>query len=154
MRVHLGGDHAAYQLQRAVAAHLAEAGHEVVDHGPLLIDPDDDYPVFVLRAAAAVADDPGSLGVVFGGSGNGELIAANKVAGVRAAYASSVELARLARQHNDAQVISLGGRFTSVADGIAIVEAFLAESFSGDQRHRRRLQMLTDYERDGTLPAV
>lgn len=153
MRVHLGGDHAAYELQRAVAAHLIEVGHDVVDHGPRQFDADDDYPVFVLRAAAAVAAEPGSFGVVFGGSGNGELIAANKVPGVRAAYAAGVDLARLARQHNDAQVISLGGRFTSVTDGIAIVEAFLAEPFSGDERHRRRLAMIADFESAGSLPS-
>ncbi len=154
MRVHLGGDHAAYQLQRAVAEHLRRAGHEVLDHGPLDYDAADDYPVHVLRAATAVAADPGSLGVVFGGSGNGELIAANKVPGIRAAFASSVELAVLARQHNDAQVISLGGRFTSVETGLAIVDAFVGEPFSGDPRHQRRLDMITAFEVDGTLPPL
>ena len=112
----------------------------------------DDYPVFVLRAALAVADEPGSLGIVLGGSGNGELIAANKVPGIRAAYASSVELAQLARQHNDAQVISMGGRFTDIETGCAIADAFLTTSFSGDARHARRLAMVTDYELDGSLP--
>lgn len=152
MRVHLGGDHAAYELQRALVTHLRYAGHEVVDHGPQEYDPDDDYPVCVLRAAAAVAADPGSLGIVLGGSGNGELIAANKVRGIRAAYVPTVELAELARQHNDAQVMSLGGRFTSVEDGIAIADAFLATAFSGDPRHERRLRMVSEYEQDGTLP--
>jgi len=154
MRVHLGGDHAAYELQRAVVAHLRAAGHDVVDHGPLDYDAADDYPVYVLRAAQAVADDPGSLGLVFGGSGNGELIAANKVPGVRAAFASSVELAQLAREHNDAQVVSMGGRFTDVATGLAIADAFLATPFSGEPRHARRLAMITDFEHDGTLPAL
>lgn len=153
MRVHLGGDHAAYELQRALVTHLTAAGHDVVDHGPVVFDALDDYPVFVLRAALAVADEPGSLGIVLGGSGNGELIAANKVAGVRAAFGGSVELARLAREHNDAQVVSLGGRFTTVAQGIAVVDAFLATAFSGDARHARRLAMIARYEGDGTLPA-
>ncbi len=152
MRVHLGGDHAAYELQRALVTHLAAAGHDVVDHGPVAYDALDDYPVFVLRAALAVADEPGSLGIVLGGSGNGELIAANKVPGIRAAYASSVELAQLARQHNDAQVISMGGRFTDIETGCAIADAFLTTSFSGDARHARRLAMVTDYELDGSLP--
>ena len=152
MRVHLGGDHAAYELQRALVTHLAAAGHDVVDHGPVVFDALDDYPVFVLRAALAVADEPGSLGIVLGGSGNGELIAANKVPGIRAAYASSVELAQLARQHNDAQVISMGGRFTDIETGCAIADAFLTTSFSGDARHARRLAMVTDYELDGSLP--
>lgn len=154
MRVHLGGDHAAYQLQRAVAGHLREAGHDVVDHGPLDYDEQDDYPVYVLRAAVAVAAEPGSFGVVFGGSGNGELIAANKVPGIRAAYASSVELARLARAHNDAQVISLGGRFIDVETGLAIVTAFLAEPFSAQARHQRRLDLISRYEDAGTLPPL
>lgn len=153
MRVHVGGDHAAYELHEALVAHLTGAGHQVVDHGPHAYDAQDDYPVAVLRAAVAVAADPGSLGVVLGGSGNGELIAANKVAGVRAAFADSVELARLAREHNDAQIVSLGGRFTTVAEGIAVVDAFLATPFSGDARHARRLAMIDRYERDGTLPA-
>lgn len=152
MRVHLGGDHAAYELQRALVTHLAAAGHDVVDHGPVVFDALDDYPVFVLRAALAVADEPGSLGIVLGGSGNGELIAANKVPGIRAAYASSVELAQLARQHNDAQVISMGGRFTDIETGCAIADAFLTTSFSGDARHARRLAMVTDFELDGSLP--
>lgn len=152
MRVHLGGDHAAYPVQRAVAEQLREQGHEVIDHGPLQLDPTDDYPVFVLRAALGVARDPGSLGVVFGGSGNGELIAANKVPGIRAAFADSVALAVLAREHNDAQVISIGGRFTDIPTALAIVEAFVGTPFSEDPRHVRRVAMVSAFEQDGTLP--
>ncbi|MGV1007441.1 MAG: ribose-5-phosphate isomerase [Dermatophilaceae bacterium] len=152
MRVHIGGDHAAYELHRDLVAHLREAGHEVIDHGALAYRDDDDYPVYVLRAAEGVAGDPGSRGVVLGGSGNGELIAANKVAGIRAAYTPSVELARLAREHNDAQVMALGGRFVGSEDAIAITEVFLGTAFSTDPRHARRLQMISDYEVDGRLP--
>jgi ribose 5-phosphate isomerase B len=152
MRVHLGGDHAAYDLLVHLADHLRRAGHEVVDHGPDHLDPDDDYPVFCLRAARGVAEDPGSLGVVLGGSGNGEQIAANKVAGVRAALAWSPEIARLARQHNDANVVSVGARMHDTETATRIVDTFLAEPFSGDERHRRRIAMLTRYERDGELP--
>ena len=154
MRVHIGGDHAAYELQRALVTHLQDAGHEVIDHGPLDYDAQDDYPVFVLRAAVAVAEDIGSRGIVLGGSGNGELIAANKVPGIRAAYASSPELAVLARQHNDAHVIAMGGRFVDVPTGLATADAFLATDFSGDERQARRLAMVTDFELDGDLPPL
>ena len=154
MRVHLGGDHAAYELKVHLQQHLAAAGHEVVDHGPTGYDPADDYPVFCLRAAAGVAGDPGSLGVVLGGSGNGEQMAANKVRGVRAALAWSTETARLARQHNDATVVSVGARMHTQDEATAIVEAFLAEPFSGDDRHLRRIDMLSDYETGGDLPPL
>ncbi|MEO3938461.1 ribose-5-phosphate isomerase [Dermatophilaceae bacterium Soc4.6] len=152
MRVHIGGDHAAYDLHQALVAHLTGAGHDVTDHGPHVLDPEDDYPVAVLRAACAVAADPESLGVVLGGSGNGEQIAANKVPGVRAALAWSVELATLAREHNDARVVSIGGRFTALEEAAAIVDAFLATPFSGVERHARRLAMVAAFEADGTLP--
>ena len=154
MRVHIGGDHAAYDLKVHLQEHLAAAGHEVVDHGPFRYDPLDDYPVFCLRAAAAVAAEPGTLGVVLGGSGNGEQIAANKVTGVRAALAWSTQTARLARQHNDANVVSVGARMHSLEDATAIVEAFLAEPFSGDDRHLRRIDMVRLYEERGELPPL
>jgi ribose 5-phosphate isomerase B len=154
MRVHIGGDHAAFELQRDLVAWLGEQGHEVVDHGPATYDALDDYPVFVLRAAEAVAADTGSLGVVLGGSGNGEQIAANKVAGVRAALCSDPELAALARQHNDAQVAAVGARMHSVEQAREIVAAFLATPFSGEARHQRRIDMMLAYEEDGTLPEL
>jgi len=154
MRIHIGGDHAAYELQRALVAHLTEAGHDVVDHGPTTYDAQDDYPVYVLRAAEAVAADDGSLGVVLGGSGNGEQMAANKVRGIRAALAWSGELAALARQHNDAQVVSIGARFTSVEVAKEIVDAFARTEFTDEARHSRRLGMVTAYENTGDLPAL
>ncbi|UER54777.1 ribose-5-phosphate isomerase [Kineosporiaceae bacterium SCSIO 59966] len=154
MRVHIGGDHAAYDLKVHLQKHLAAAGHDVVDHGPFRLDPLDDYPVFCLRAAAAVSAEPGSLGVVLGGSGNGEQIAANKVTGVRAALAWSTQTAQLARQHNDANVVSVGARMHSLEDATAIVEAFLAEPFSGDDRHLRRIDMVRLYEERGELPPL
>ncbi len=152
MRVHIGGDHAAYELQVALVDHLRQAGHDVTDHGPHHYDPEDDYPVAVLRAAVAVAQDPGSLGVALGGSGNGEQMAANKVTGIRAALACTPELARLAREHNDAQVVSIGGRFTAVEEAKEIVDVFLATPFSGLARHARRLAMVAGYESSGVLP--
>ncbi|QFG67940.1 ribose-5-phosphate isomerase [Ornithinimicrobium pratense] len=154
MRVHLGGDHAAHELQRNLVAWLAEQGHDVVDHGPVDYDAQDDYPVFVLRAAQAVAEDPGSLGVVLGGSGNGEQMAANKVAGIRAALAYTPQIAQLSREHNDARVVSLGSRFVSVEEAGEIVRVFLQTPFSGETRHQRRIDMLTAYEADGTLPPL
>jgi len=154
MRIHIGGDHAAYELQRALVAHLTDAGHEVVDHGPAQYDAQDDYPVFVLRAAEAVAAEEGSLGVVLGGSGNGEQIAANKVRGIRAALAWSAELASLAREHNNAQVVSIGARFTAADVAKEIVDAFVSTRFSDEPRHRRRLGMVTAYESTGDLPAL
>ena len=154
MRVHLGGDHAAYEMQRDLVGWLTEQGHEVVDHGPVDYDALDDYPVFVLRAAQAVAADEGSLGVVLGGSGNGEQMAANKVEGIRAALAYTPELARLTREHNDARVVSLGARFHTLEEGRAIVAAFLETPFSGDERHQRRIDMMSAYEADGTLPPL
>ena len=154
MRVHIGGDHAAYELLGELVTFLSSEGHEVTHHGAYEYDSQDDYPVFCLRAAEGVAADPGSLGIVLGGSGNGEQMAANKVAGIRAALCYNEELARLAREHNDARVLSLGGRMTSVEDGKAIVRTFLATPFSGDARHRRRIDMLTTYEESGTVPPL
>lgn len=153
MRVHIGGDHAAYEMQRGLVDWLAEQGYDVVDHGPKEYDELDDYPVFVLRAAEAVAAEPGSLGVVLGGSGNGEQMAANKVKGIRAALCYSTELAQLAREHNDAQIISLGGRFHTQEQAQAMVKVFLETPFAGVERHQRRLDMVSAYEQDGTLPA-
>jgi len=154
MRVHLGCDHAGFELKEHLVAHLRAAGHEVVDHGPAAFDPDDDYPPYCLRAGLAVVADPGSLGVVIGGSGNGEQIAANKVRGVRAALAWSLQTARLGRQHNDANVVAIGARMHTLDQAGSLVDAFLAEPFSGGERHARRIAMLSSYEADGALPPV
>jgi ribose 5-phosphate isomerase B len=152
MRVHIGGDHAAYELLGELVSFLEAEGHEVTNHGPHTLDPEDDYPVFVLRAAEAVAADPGSLGVVLGGSGTGEQMAANKVAGIRAALCYNTELASLAREHNDAQVISIGGRMNTVDEAKAMVATFLATPFSEAPRHQRRIDMVSAYEDSKTLP--
>lgn len=151
MRIHIGGDHAAYDLQRELVRWLGQEGHEVIDHGPSGYDELDDYPTFVLRAAEGVANDEGSLGIVLGGSGNGEQIAANKVRGVRAALAWNLETARLARQHNDANVVAVGGRQHSLEEATGIIEAFLAEPFSGDERHVRRIGKIAHYESAGEV---
>src|SRR4051812_17439453 len=154
MRVHIGGDHAAFDLKGELVQHLLERGHDVVDHGPDTYDPDDDYPVSVLRAAMGVRSDEGSLGVVLGGSGNGEQIAANKVEGIRCALAWSPETAQLGRAHNDAQVVAVGARMHTLEEATHIVETFLATSFSHDERHLRRLRMVAAFEGRGELPPV
>ena len=146
MRVHLGGDHAAYDLLGELVSFVGELGHEAISHGPFVYDAQDDYPVFVLRAAEAVAAEPDSLVIVLGGSGNGEQIAANKVNGVRAALAWNLDTARLARQHNNANVISIGARQHDRETAGSFVDAFLAEPFSHDPRHQRRIDLLTAYE--------
>ncbi|MCZ4497524.1 MAG: ribose-5-phosphate isomerase [Marmoricola sp.] len=154
MRVHLGSDHAGLELKDHLLGWLRDNGFEPVDHGPYVYDALDDYPVFCLRAAAGVVADVGSLGVVIGGSGNGEQIAANKVDGVRAALVWSKETAVLAREHNNANVISVGGRMHSVEDMTSFVEVFLATPFTDEERHVRRIGMLADYETTGDLPPL
>ena len=150
MRVYLGSDHAGFELKAALLAHLAEAGHEVTDCGAAEYQPSDDYPPYCIETARRVVSDPGSLGVVIGGSGNGEQIAANKVAGARAALAYNAETATLARQHNDANVLGIGARMHPRDEAIAIVDTFLGTPFSEDPRHVRRIGMLTSYERTGS----
>lgn len=154
MRIHIGGDHAAYDLLQVLVTHLEESGHEVVNHGPHDYDALDDYPVFVLRAAEAVASDDGAFGIVLGGSGNGEQMAANKVAGVRAALVWSQETAVLAREHNDANVIAVGGRLHSIKEMTGFIDTFLRTPFSGDERHVRRIGMMSAYETTGALPPL
>ncbi|WP_136520501.1 MULTISPECIES: ribose-5-phosphate isomerase [Cellulomonas] len=147
MRIHVAADHAGYELKAALVEHLRAADHEVVDHGAHEYDKEDDYPSFCIAAGEAVVADPGSLAVVIGGSGNGEQIAANKVTGVRAALAWNLDTARLGRQHNDANVVAIGARQHSVDEALALVDAFLAEPFSGDPRHQRRIDEMAAYER-------
>jgi ribose 5-phosphate isomerase B len=158
MRVHLGSDHAGLDLKDHLLAWLRDHGYEPVDHGPFVYDALDDYPVFCLRAAEAVAAERAggadSLGVVIGGSGNGEQIAANKVKGVRSALVWSEETAVLAREHNDANVVAVGGRMHSLEDMTRFVEVFLSTAFPGDERHVRRIGQLADYETTGDLPPL
>ena len=146
MRIHIASDHAGFELKAALVAHLQEAGHDVVDHGAHAYDAQDDYPAFCFAAAEAVVAEPGTLGVVIGGSGNGEQIAANKVTGVRAALAWNGETARLARQHNDANVVAIGARQHPLDEAIALVDAFVGEPFSQDPRHQRRIDEVAAYE--------
>lgn len=148
MRVYLGSDHAGFELKSAVQRHLSDAGHEVIDIGPAHYDAADDYPPYCLETGRRVVADPGSLGVVIGGSGNGEQIAANKVAGVRAALAWNLDTAQLARQHNDANVVSLGARMHDIPTALSFVDAFVTTDFSHDPRHQRRIDLVSAYEAD------
>jgi ribose 5-phosphate isomerase B len=154
VRVYLGSDHAGFELKNHLVAHLREQGHEVTDIGPHVYDAADDYPAFCIETARRVVADEGSLGVVIGGSGNGEQIAANKVPGARAGLAWSTEIARLTREHNHAQLIGVGARMHTNEEAAEIVDAFLATPSSPEERHVRRVEQMTDYERTGTPPPL
>ncbi|WP_326837354.1 ribose-5-phosphate isomerase [Amycolatopsis rhabdoformis] len=153
MRIYLGSDHAGLELKNHFAERLAGHGHDVTDVGPHEHDAEDDYPPFCIETARRVLADHGSLGLVIGGSGNGEQIAANKVPGVRAALTWNVDTARLARRHNNAQLAALGARMHSVAEAELIVDAFLGTEFEGG-RHQRRIELMAEYERTGEPPAL
>lgn len=146
MRVHIATDHAAFELKEYLREQLTSAGHEVVDHGATSYDAQDDYPDTCIPCAEAVVADPESLGIVLGGSGNGEQLAANRVKGCRAILAYSTEIASLGREHNNANVISLGGRFVTNEEALEIVTTFLSTPFTDTDRHARRVQKMTDYE--------
>ena len=151
MRIHIGSDHAGLDFKAILIDHLTTHGHEVTDHGPFEYDALDDYPVFCIPTAQAVAADPGSLGIVLGGSGNGEQMAANKVKGIRAALVWSVEIATLAREHNNANIISIGGRMHSPEVCKELIDTFIATPFSHDERHMRRIGLIADFENEGLV---
>jgi len=158
LRIHIATDHAGLDLSHFLIEQLRADGHELFDHGPTSYDPLDDYPSFCINAALAVIADQQAgveaLGIVLGGSGNGEQIAANKVPGVRCALGWSVETAKLAREHNNAQVIGIGGRMHTEAEMLAIVDAFLSTPWSQAPRHQRRIDILAEYERTHVAPPV
>ena len=149
MRIHIAADHAGFELKTHLITWLSANGYEPVDHGAHAYDAEDDYPPFCVAAAAAAVAEPGSLAIVVGGSGNGEQIAANKVKGARAALAWSTETASLARQHNNAQIVSIGARMHTADEATAIVKAFLTTEWSDAARHQRRIDMLLAYEETG-----
>ncbi len=151
MRLHIGSDHAGLELKNELLAHLVNNGHDVTDHGPYEYDALDDYPDFCIPAAQAVAKDASSLGIVIGGSGNGEQIAANKVKGIRAVLAWNIETAKLGKEHNNANVVSIGGRMHSIDECKAIIDAFIATPFSNDDRHIRRINKMSKFEETGEI---
>lgn len=154
MRIYLGADHAGFEMKNLIADHLRDKGLDVVDCGAHTFDSEDDYPAFCIEAARKTVEDPGSLGIVLGGSGNGEQIAANKVVGARCALAWSVETAKLAREHNNAQLIGVGGRMHSESEVLEIVDAFIDQPWSGADRHQRRINILDEYEQTGETPEI
>lgn len=155
MRIHIATDHAGLELSHFLIRELTKQGHEVFDHGPAVYDALDDYPSFCINAALAVVADAQAgveaLGVVLGGSGNGEQIAANKVKGIRAALAWNESTAKLAREHNDANVIALGARQHSQDEVLHLIELFIAEPYSNDERHARRIAKIATYEQTGDI---
>ena len=146
MRIHIGSDHAGLEFKNELIEHLVAGGHDVTDHGPYQFDALDDYPDFCIPTAEAVAKDPLALGIVLGGSGNGEQIAANKVKGVRAALVWSIETAKLAREHNNANVISVGQRQHSSAEVKSFIDTFIATAYPGEERHARRIAKISAFE--------
>jgi ribose 5-phosphate isomerase B len=155
MRIHIATDHAGLELSHFLIEQLGKQGHEVFDHGPTSYDPLDDYPSFCINAALAVVRDQQAgiqaLGIVLGGSGNGEQIAANKVVGIRAALAWNESTAKLAREHNDANVIAVGARQHNQEEVLHLIELFIAEPFSNDERHIRRIGKIASYEETGDI---
>lgn len=154
MRIYLGADHAGFERKNQIKAHLEKQGHEVIDCGAHEYDALDDYPAFCIAAAERTVADEGSLGIVLGGSGNGEQIAANKVKGARCALAWSEETARLAREHNNAQLIGIGGRMHTEEEALKIVDAFIGQEWSNEERHQRRIDILSKYEETGEAPSI
>lgn len=147
MRIRIGSDHAGFALKEAVKAHLVEQGHDVSDEGPPTQD-SVDYPVYAGKVARAVAAGEADFGILLCGTGLGMAIAANKVHGIRAVQVSDPEFAKMARAHNDANVLTLAGRYTDEATAARIVDAFLATPFEGG-RHERRVEQITDIENGG-----
>ena len=151
MKIHIGTDHAGLDFKNTITQHLTQQGHQVTDHGAYEFNPEDDYPAFCFAPAEAVmaeeVDGNQSLGVVFGGSGNGEQIAANKVTGIRAALVWNEDTAKLARQHNNANVISIGARQHTQEEALHLIDLFINEPFSGDERHVRRISQIKEYEK-------
>ena len=155
MRIHIATDHAGLDLSKFLIEQLSADGHDLFDHGPTSFDPLDDYPSFCINAALAVIADQQAgveaLGIVLGGSGNGEQIAANKVAGIRAALVWNLDTAKLARQHNDANVVAVGARQHDQAEVLELIRAFVAEPFTHDERHARRIGKIAAYEQTGEI---
>ena len=143
MKIHLATDHAGLELKNSIKYYLIKKGNEVVDHGAYEYDALDDYPDFIFPCARAVASDPLSRGIILGGSGQGEAMAANRVKGVRAAvfYNGPIEIVKLSREHNNANVLSIGARFMSEDEIRGVLDVWIYEPFGGG-RHQRRIDKL------------
>ena len=145
MKIHLATDHAGLELKEKVKLYLSDLDHEVIDHGAYEYDALDDYPDFIFPCANAVSNDPESKGIILGGSGQGEAMAANRVKGVRAAvfYNGPDEIIKLSRQHNNANILSLGARFMPEEKMYKIIEVWLSTDFESG-RHQRRIDKLDE----------
>ena len=143
MKIHIATDHAGLDLKNIIRDYLISKGHEVTDHGAHEYDALDDYPDYIFPCAKAVASDLESSGIILGGSGQGEAMAANRVKGVRAAvfYNGPVEIVKLSREHNNANILSLGARFMTEDEIYAVIQMWLDEPFGGG-RHQRRIDKL------------
>ena len=147
MKIYIGADHAGYELKNKLVLWLKEQGHEMTDFGAHEFNPTDDYPDFIEPVARAIASDPErSRGIILGGSGQGEAMDANRFPGIRAAefYGGDLNIVKIAREHNDANILSLGTRFVSEEEAKKAVELFLNTLFSGDERHIRRIKKIDD----------
>lgn len=149
MKIYLATDHAGFELKEKIKDFLIKEGYEVEDCGAHELDKDDDYPDFIAKAAKAVSQDPeNSVGIIFGGSGQGEAMTANKFPGVRAAmyYGNQLEIVTLSREHNNANILSLGARFLSFEQAQEAVKLWLNTPFNGDERHVRRINKIAAIE--------
>lgn len=144
--VYIGADHGGFELKEELKKYLAELGVQTEDMGAFSLDPNDDYTDFIIPIAKKVALTPDSLGIVIGRSGNGEAIAANKVNGIRAAVCLNERMAEKTRDHNNANILSLGADYISIEDAKKIVKKFLDTPFSNEERHIRRLKEIEDIE--------
>jgi ribose 5-phosphate isomerase B len=155
LRIHIATDHAGMELSAYLVNELSALGHELIDHGPKVYDALDDYPGFCIAAAQSVIADQEegvqALGIVLGGSGNGEQIAANKVRGIRAALIWNQSTAKLAREHNDANVAAVGARQHSNEEVLELIKTFIQEPFSNDERHVRRIGKIAKFEATGEV---
>ena len=141
MKIHLATDHAGFEHKEVLKSHLLEKGYEVVDHGPNKLDENDDYPDFITPCAQAIASSLEDKAIIFGGSGEGEAMCANRIKGVRAVvyYGGSTDILIFSRDHNDANILSIGARFIDAEEVPDIVQTWLDTPFSGNERHFRRL---------------
>lgn len=148
MKIYIGSDHAGYELKEKLKVYIKELGYEVLDKGAFSFEPTDDYPDFIIPVAEEISKDKESLGIILGGSGQGEQISANKIDGVRAIeyYGGNLEIVKLGREHNNANILSLGARFINEAEAKEAVKIFIETAFSQEERHVRRLEEIKNEE--------
>lgn len=151
MKVYIASDHGGFEYKKELIKYLKGKGYDVEDMGAEVLDPKDDYTDFVFPLAMRISKEVGSMGIVLGRSGNGEQIAANKVKGIRAVICLTETMAQKAREHNDANVLSLGADYVDLETAKKVVETFLKTPFSNAERHSRRIRKISDYEEGGLI---